>query len=249
VKKTALEEFAIEASALKVASSEMLDYVVDENVQIHGGNGFVRDYAAERHYRDARVNRIFEGTNEINRLLVPGRLLRRAMGGSLPVLDEARAMLREAAVAPPAARETGFLAAEAAMVRGAKRAALLCLGQAVETLGARLHDEQEVLGHFADVAMETYAMESAVLRARKTARAGGDAAGWHEPATRCFVQDAMDLIEVRARRLLAALQRGEALRASLLALGGMLRRGTADTVALRRRAAALAVERGGYPLA
>jgi hypothetical protein len=119
----------------------------------------------------------------------------------------------------------------------------------VETLGARLQDEQEVLGHFADVAMETYAMESMVLRARKTAEAGGDAAAWHEPATRCFVQDAMDRIEEHARRLLAALQRGEALRESILALNGMLQRETADTVALRRRAAALAVEHGGYPLA
>src|SRR6185503_18269843 len=126
-------------------------------------------------------------------------------GGSLPVLDAARAVLREAAAVPLSGRETGFLAAEAAMVRGAKRAALLCLGQGVETLGARLQDEQEVLGHFADVAMETYAMESAVLRARKRTEAGGDAAGWHEPATRCFVQDAMDRIEVHARRLLAAL--------------------------------------------
>ena len=244
-----IEEYDVECSMLKVWCSEMLDYVVDETVQVHGGAGFVEDYPAERYWRDARVNRIFEGTNEINRLLVPGRLVRRAMGGSLPVLEEARAALREAAAAPPAARETGLLAAEAAMVRGAKRAALLCLGRAVETLGARLQDEQEVLGHFADVAMETYAMESAVLRARKAAEAGADVAGWHEPATRCFVQDAMDLVEVHARRLLAALEQGEALSKSLLALRGMLQRETADTVALRRRAAALAVERGGYPLA
>jgi butyryl-CoA dehydrogenase len=244
-----IEEYDVECSMLKVWCSEMLDYVVDETVQVHGGAGFVEDYPAERYWRDARVNRIFEGTNEINRLLVPGRLVRRAMGGSLPVLDEARAVLRGAAGAAPEAREAGFLAAEAAMVRGAKRAALLCLGRAVETLGTRLQDEQEVLGHFADVAMETYAMESVVLRARKTAEAGGDAAAWHEPATRCFVQDAMDRIEVHARRLLAALQRGEGLRESILALTGMLQRETADTVALRRRAAALAVEHGGYPLA
>jgi len=244
-----IEEYDVECSMLKVWCSEMLDYVVDETVQVHGGAGFVEDYPAERYWRDARVNRIFEGTNEINRLLVPGRLVRRAMGGSLPVLDEARAVLRGAAGGAPVARETGPLAAEAALVQSAKRAALLCLGCAVETLGARLQDEQEVLGHFADVAMETYAMESVVLRARKTAEAGGDDLGWHEPATRCFVQDATDRIEVHARRLLAALQRGEALRESLLALGGMLQRETADTVALRRRAAALAVERGGYPLA
>jgi butyryl-CoA dehydrogenase len=243
-----IEEYDVECSMLKVWCSEMLDYVVDETVQVHGGAGFVEDYPAERYWRDARVNRIFEGTNEINRLLVPGRLVRRAMSGSLPVLEEARAVAREAAV-PPAVKETGFLAAESALVRGAKSAALLCLGRAVETLGARLQDEQEVLGHFADVAMETYAMESVVLRARKAAEGGGDAAGGHEPSARCFVQDAMDRVEVHARRLLAALQEGEGLRASLLALRGMLQRETADTVALRRRAAALAVERGGYPFA
>jgi alkylation response protein AidB-like acyl-CoA dehydrogenase len=209
----------------------------------------VEDYPAERYWRDARVNRIFEGTNEINRLLVPGRLVRRAMGGGLPVLEQARALLSGTAFPAAEADGTGFPAQEAAMVRGAKKAALYCLGRAVESLGARLSDEQEVLGHFADLAMETYALESAVLRARKKAEAGGKGADGYESATRCFAQDALDRIEVRARRLLAALQEGGALRASLAALSRMLRREAADTVALRRRVAALVLERGGYPLA
>jgi butyryl-CoA dehydrogenase len=245
-----IEEYDVECSMLKVWCSEMLDYVVDETVQVHGGAGYVEDYPAERYWRDARVNRIFEGTNEINRLLVPGRLLRRATSGQLPVLERAADLLREKAPAPPAPPETGFLAAEAGMVRAAKKAALLCLGRAVEALGPRLADEQEVLGHFADVAMETYALESAVLRSRKRAEGPGGpaAAAWHEAATRCFAQDAMDHVEVHARRLLAALEEGEALRATLGALEALLRRETADTVALRRRVADLVLERGGYPL-
>jgi butyryl-CoA dehydrogenase len=244
-----IEEYDVECSMLKVWCSEMLDYVVDETVQVHGGAGFVEDYPAERYWRDARVNRIFEGTNEINRLLVPGRLVRRAMGGGLPVLERARAVVAAAGSPPPAEEGRGFLAAEATLARGAKTAALFCLGRAVESLGARLSDEQEVLGHFADVAMETYALESAVLRARKKAEAGGDGAAAYEWAARCFAQDAVDKIEIQARRLLAFLQQGDALRASLGALTTVLRRETADTVGLRRRVAALALERGGYPFA
>jgi alkylation response protein AidB-like acyl-CoA dehydrogenase len=244
-----IEEYDVECSMLKVWCSEMLDYVVDETVQVHGGAGFVEDYPAERYWRDARVNRIFEGTNEINRLLVPGRLVRRALAGGLPVLERARALLGETG-SPAAEKEgRGFLEADAAMARGARTAALFCLGRAVDSLGSRLSDEQEVLGHFADVAMETYALESAVLRARKKAEAGGAASDAYEWATRCFAQDAMDRVEVHARRLLAALQQGDALGASLGALKAMLRRETADTVALRRRVAAVALERGGYPFA
>ena len=243
-----VEEYDVECSMLKVWCSEMLDYVVDETVQVHGGAGFVEDYPAERYWRDARVNRIFEGTNEINRLLVPGRLVRRAMAGGLPVLERARALLGATGF-KAAEIGQGFLAAESAMARGAKTAALLCLGRAVESLGERLSEEQEVLGHFADVAMETYALESAVLRARKKAESGGAGTDGYAWATRCFAQDALDRIEVHARRLLAALQQGDALAASLAALQQMLRRETADTVSLRRQVAALTLERGGYPFA
>jgi alkylation response protein AidB-like acyl-CoA dehydrogenase len=244
-----IEEYDVECSMLKVWCSEMLDYVVDETVQIHGGAGFVEDYPAERYWRDARVNRIFEGTNEINRLLVPGRLVRRAMGGGLPVLERARAVVAGAGTPPPAEEGSGFLAAESALVRGARTAALFCLGRAVESLQTRLSDEQEVLGHFADVAMQTYALESAVLRARKRAEAGGEGADAYEWATRCFAQDAMDRMEVHARRLLAFLEQGDALDASLRMLKTMVRRETADTIGLRRRVAALTLERGGHPFA
>ena len=242
-----IEQYDVECSMLKVWCSEMLDYVVDETVQVYGGAGFVEDYPAERYWRDARVNRIFEGTNEINRLLVPGRLVRRALAGEIPVLEAARAAGEASAAA--GAKAAGFLGAEQEVARGAKNAALLCLGRAVAALGPRLGEEQEVLGHFADMAMDTYALESVVLRARKAADAAGEpAAAWPGAVARCFAQDAVDRIAFHGRRLLAALETGEALANDLAAVDAFTRREPADTVALRRRVAADVLDRGGYPL-
>ena len=130
-----IEEYDVECSMVKVWCSEMLDYVVDETVQIYGGAGYVEDYPAERHWRDARINRIFEGTNEINRLLVPGRLIRRAMKGELPIFEKAMALMEEVTSGPPAAAAGAFLAAEARMVAGAKKIALMCLGLAAQKFG------------------------------------------------------------------------------------------------------------------
>jgi alkylation response protein AidB-like acyl-CoA dehydrogenase len=248
-----IEEYDVECSMVKVWCSEMLDYVVDEGVQIHGGAGFVEDYPAERHWRDARINRIFEGTNEINRLLVPGRLLRRAMKGELPIFQKAMALMEEVvgAAGRPSAAESaaGFLGAEARMVVGAKKIALMCLGLAAQQFGQRLVDEQEVLSHFADIAMETYALESALLRAQKRAAlTGPDKARLQEAAVRCFAQDAMDKIEVSGRRLLAAVFEGDKLGPYLEALARFARRDTVNTVALRREVAAAAIELGKYPL-
>ena len=187
----ALEEFAIEASIAKVAGSEALDFVLDENVQIHGGNGYVRDYPAERHYRDARVNRIFEGTNEINRLLIPGMLMKRALKGELALIPAAKRLMDE--VMSPAAPsldagDGGPLDAEARAVEAFKKVALLGLGAAMQRFGAKLQDEQEVLLWLADLAIDTYAAESAVLRAQ--AAAGSADAASHEDAARTFVSDA-----------------------------------------------------------
>ena len=245
-----IEEYDVECSMIKVWTSEMLDYVVDETVQVFGGAGFVEDYPAERYWRDARVNRIFEGTNEINRLLVPGRLIRRAMKGELPVFQKAMALMEEVAAGPqPASTDDGFLAAEARMVAGAKKVALMCLGVAVQKFAEKLTDEQEILGHFADVAMETYALESAVLRTQKRAeRNGEDKTRLQEAAVRCFAQDAMDKIEVSARRLLSAVDEGDMLRTYLAALKRFTKRDSANTVALRRQVAEAAIEGGAYPL-
>jgi alkylation response protein AidB-like acyl-CoA dehydrogenase len=235
---------------VKVWCSEMLDFVVDEAVQIYGGAGFVEDYPAERHWRDARINRIFEGTNEINRLLVPGRLLRRAMKGELPVFQKAMALMEEVAVGQAAVEPaSGFLAAEAQMVAGAKKAALMCLGLAAQHFGQKLADEQEILSHFADIAMETYALESALLRTQKRAAVAGiEQARLQEAAVRCFAQDAMDNIDASSRRLLAAVFEGEKLRPYLAALQRFTTRQTVNTVALRRQVAAATIEQGKYPL-
>jgi alkylation response protein AidB-like acyl-CoA dehydrogenase len=245
-----IEEYDVECSMVKVWCSEMCDYVVDENVQIFGGAGYVEDYPAERYWRDARVNRIYEGTNEINRLLVPGRLIRRAMKGELPIFQKAMALLDELTSGPSLeALPEGFLAAEGRMLAGAKKVALMCLGTAVQKRGETLKDEQEVLGHFADIAMATYALESALLRTRKRAAARGEeAARLQEAAVRCYAQDAMDEIEASARKLLAAVEEGDTLRTLLAALKRFTKRDVCDTVALRRKVADAAIEKVGYPL-
>jgi hypothetical protein len=245
-----IEEYDVECSMAKVWCSEMLDWVVDETVQIFGGAGFVEDYPAERHWRDARVNRIYEGTSEINRLLVPGRLIRKAMKGELPFFQKAMALLDELTSGPSATTtEEGFLAEEARMLAGAKKVALMCLGTAVQKRGEALKDDQEVLGHFADIAMATYALESALLRTRKRAAARGeDKARLQEAAVRCYAQDAMDGIEASARKILAAVEDGDTLRTRLAARKRFTKREVCNTVALRRQVADAAIERVGYPL-
>jgi alkylation response protein AidB-like acyl-CoA dehydrogenase len=245
-----IEEYDVECSMVKVYCSELLDWIVDENVQIFGGAGYVEDYPAERYWRDARINRIYEGTNEINRLLVPGRLIRRAMKGELPIFQKAHALLDELTSGPPLEPpDEGFLAAEARMLAGAKKVALMCLGTAVQKLGEALKDEQEVLGHFADIAMATYGLESALLRTRKRAAARGEeATRLQEVAVRCYAQDAMDEIEASARKLLAAVEEGDTLRTLLAALKRFAKRDVCNTVALRRMVADAAIEKVGYPL-
>ena len=247
-----IEEYDVECSMVKVWCSEMLDYVVDETVQIYGGAGYVEDYPAERYWRDARVNRIFEGTNEINRLLVPGRLIRRAMKGELPIFQKAMALMDELTAGPaaPAAEDDGFLAAEARMVRGRQEGRPHVPGpRRPEVRPASSRTQQEVLGLFADVAMETYALESALLRAQKrAARRARRRRALQEAAVRCFAQDALDRIEVAARRLLAALDEGDMLRTYLAALKRFTKRETLNTIALRRQVAEAAIEQGGYPL-
>jgi alkylation response protein AidB-like acyl-CoA dehydrogenase len=218
------EEYAIESSIAKVICSETLDYVLDENVQIHGGNGYVKDYAAERYYRDARVNRIFEGTNEINRLLIPGMLVRRGMKGELPLVPAARRLQDEILSAPSAGplREETALAAETAAVAAFRKTALMIVGTAMQTYGESLTDEQEVLGLAADVLIDTYAADSAVLRAREAVQAGHPHAALHEAAVRVFVNGAAGRIELRARDALATMAEGDGLRTLLAALRRVL---------------------------
>ena len=243
----ALEEYAIEASIAKVAGSEVLNDVLDENIQVHGGNGYVRDYPAERHYRDSRVNRNFEGTNEINRLLISGILVRRAVKGDLPVIAAAKA-LQDELMGPPAApgSDDAPLAAERRAVEAFKKIALLVVGLALQTYGQKLQDEQEVLMFATDILIDVYAADSAVLRAGMAAAAGSPRAALHVDAARVFVSDASMRIDGCARQALAAMAEGDSLRTALAALRRLSKVTPVNTVVLRRRLAEEAVARGGY---
>ena len=241
----ALEEFAVEASIAKVMGSEVLDYVLDENVQIHGGNGFVKDYPAERYYRDARVNRIFEGTNEINRMLIPGMLIRRALKGEIGLIPAAK-KLQDELLSPSGASLSADegLDADLKTVAAMKKVALMVLGTAMQTYGQKLNDEQEILCAAADILIDIYAAESAVLRAREAA-ARPDAA-LHEAAARTFVNDATQRVQAAAANALAAMAEGDTLRTLLAALRRVLKATPINTVALRRTLAEATVARDRY---
>ena len=243
----ALEEFAIESSILKVAGSEMLDFVLDENVQIHGGNGFVRDYPAERHYRDARVNRIFEGTNEINRMLIPGMLAKRAVKGTLPIIAAAKSLQDELLASAFVEASDAPLHAERQAVTAMKKAGLMILGTAMQTYGAQLADQQEVLMNTADILIDVFAAESVLLRASVAGSSSGD--GAHEAAARVFISDAAARVEIGARTTLAAMTEGDTLRTMLAALRRIIKVTPVNTIALRRTVADAIVQRKGYPFA
>jgi alkylation response protein AidB-like acyl-CoA dehydrogenase len=237
-----LEEYAAEASIAKVAGSEMLDYVLDENIQVHGGNGYVRDYPAERHYRDSRVNRIFEGTNEINRLLIPGILARRAVKGDIGLIAAAKA-LQDELMGPPslqAASGDGPLGDERRAVDSFKKAVVMGLGLAMQTYREKLGDQQEVLMHLADMLIDTYAADSAVLRASASGQS------LQIDAARVFISDAGMRIEASARQALAIMAEGDALRTMMAALRRLFKAPPVNTAALRRKIADEAVARGGY---
>ncbi|MBS3966427.1 MAG: acyl-CoA dehydrogenase family protein [Truepera sp.] len=243
----ALEEYAIECSIAKVYASEQLGYVVDELVQIHGGYGYIEEYPAAAAYRDARIHRIWEGTNEINRLLVPGTLLKRALQGRLDLLTTARRAADQITSAGmPASPAGGHLAEEQALVDAARQATLFVAGAAVQKFADRLEHEQEVLLGLADLAIEVLAMDSACLRARKSQAAGRRTAEHHAELARVIVSDGVTRIEAAARPILAALEQGDALRTMLAGLRRVLRGNPADTIALRRRIAQRVLEQGGY---
>ena len=245
----ALEEYAVESSILKVEGSETLHEVLDENVQIHGGNGFVRDYPAERHYRDSRVNRIFEGTNEINRLLIPGMLVKRAVKGDLPLIPAAKKLQDEVlAPSPAAAPPDGPLDAAASAVGMFRKVGLAVIGLAMQTYGNRLGEQQEVLSFAADVVIDTYAADSAVARARAATQTGAAGAELQADAAASYVDGAAMRIESRARSAFAAMTRGDELRTRLAALRRLLKVTPIDDVSVRRRLSEAAVDRGAYPI-
>jgi alkylation response protein AidB-like acyl-CoA dehydrogenase len=210
----------------------------------------VRDYPAERHFRDARVNRIFEGTNEINRLLIPGMLIRRAVKGDLPLIPAAKALQDElmGPAAMPAA-DDAVLGEELRTVEAFKKTALMVFGVAMQTYGEKLTDEQEVLMHLADIAIDVFSAESATLRARAASDSHHAKAALHVDAARTFVNDAALRIDASARQALAAMAEGDTLRTMLAALRRLLKVTPVNTVVIRRRLADETVSRGAYPFA
>lgn len=245
----AIEEYAAECSIIKVALSEYCDYVADEMVQIYGGYGYSKDYPAERAYRDSRINRIFEGTNEINRLLIPGRLMKSALSGNLALLPAAQALMDEvlSPSLPDFDDDESVLAAEQKLVANARKVALMTLGTAAQKYMMKLAEQQEVLTGVADIIMDTFAMETAILRARKlTAAQGEEAAARYLDMTRVFCNDAIQRIETSAKNTLAAMAEGDELRTLLAALRRFTKYTPINTVAARQRIAGVLIEGNKY---
>jgi butyryl-CoA dehydrogenase len=244
-----LEEYAIESSIAKVYGSEMLDYVVDEAVQIFGGYGFHEDYAVCRAYRDSRINRIFEGTNEINRMLIIQMLMKRAMGGQLALIPAAMKLADEI-LAGPSFEEApeGVLAEESRVVANAKKMFLQAAGGAVQKFREKLADEQELIAALSDIVMEVYAMESCLLRVQKAAaRQGESSAQTMIDAARVFIAEAAERVEHEAKRAIAAVHEGDMLTTQMAVLKRFGKRSPVDTIALRRRVASAVQSQDRYP--
>ena len=267
--RKAIEEYAVECSIDKVYCSEILDYVADECVQIYGGYGYHQDYPAERAYRDARINRIFEGTSEINRLLITGMLLKRAASGRLGLRAAIEGLFQESPAAERSmeARRTeernteaaSLLGAEKRLVAAVKKTALLVAGVAYQKFADSLADQQEITAAISDIVMEAFATESALLRAGKMAARSGvqpipdsgpqtvdDKTAHVLAMTRLFLHSRMDWVEQRARTVLAGAVTGDALRRQLATLQQVTRRDAVDTIALRRQIAARVIRKGKY---
>ncbi len=233
----AVEEFAAECSYVKVFASEMLDYVTDEGVQIHGGYGYHQDYAVERAYRDSRINRIFEGTNEINRMLATGMLLKRAQRGQLPLVEAVKKLQAEILSGPSL---TAGSADDTTLIANAKKAALMVLGVAYQRFLTDLEQQQEILAGITDITMNVFAAESALLRARK---ASSELA---LKMSSVFAREAMELIESTARTLLAACSEGDNLRMNLAVLKRFTKFEPVNAIELRRQIAARLLDAGRY---
>ncbi|WP_219835238.1 acyl-CoA dehydrogenase family protein [Paenibacillus sp. R14(2021)] len=248
----AISEYALECSINKVFATEVLDYVADEGVQIHGGYGYIKEYKIERIYRDSRINRIFEGTNEINRMLIPGTLMKKALKGELPLLRKARALQAELLQPMPLPAFSEPLAKETYRIGQAKRTFLAIGGLAVQKYGLALEQQQEVLCLLADMMIQVFAMESAALRTRKMLlRADPAAAARTRNAvemTVVFVQEAMERIDRYAKTALAALEEGDALQTQLAILKKLMRAPIVDTIAIKRGIAARVIRSQQYTL-
>ncbi len=245
-----IDEYAVECSILKVWGSEFVNFVADETMQIYGGYGFVEEYPIERAYRDARINRIFEGTNEINRLVITGFLLKRAMSGQLPLMAAIRKLMDEVLSGVSGNGSEGPLAEERRLVASAKKIGLFASGIATQKYMQALQDQQEILGAIANMTIETYAMESAVLRAQKLAARNGEAAAAHAIAmTRVYTTGAMERIESAAKAVIAAAAEGDMLRSQTAILRRLCKYEPFNTIALREKIAQKVIDAGKYVIA
>ena len=248
--RKAIEEYAVECSIIKVNASEMLDFVVDETVQVYGGYGFVEEYPAERAYRDSRVNRIFEGTNEINRLIITGWLLKRAISGQLALLPAIKKTMDEVMAGPSTEELEGTLAAERKIVENARKLSMLVAGAASQKYMQKLADQQEIMGTIADMVIETFAMDSALQRARKYAEErGDDKAALVVAMTQVYIAGAMAKLEAGAKKIIAAVAEGDMLRTQMAIMRRLVKHEPVNVIALQEKIAARLLETGKYVVA
>ncbi|MCP1310998.1 acyl-CoA dehydrogenase family protein [Paenibacillus tyrfis] len=243
----AIAEYALECSINKVFGSETLDFVADEGVQIHGGYGFTQEYRIERIYRDSRINRIFEGTNEINRLLIPGTLIKRAMKGELPLMQKAMGLQSELLSLVPGQTFEGTLEQENHLLAMAKKIFLMVGAQAVQKYQTKLDQEQEILSHLADIMISVFAMESALLRTKKLIAAGGEGKALNATdMTTVFVHESFARIEEWAKEALAAMESGDMLRTQLSVLKKLTRKTPINAIEIKREIASRVIEAEKY---
>jgi len=245
--RKAIEEYAVECSIIKVMCSEMLDFVVDETVQVYGGYGFVEEYPAERPYRDSRVNRIFEGTNEINRLIITGWLLKRAMSGQLPLLPAIKKTMDEVMAGPSLEELEGTLEAEQKIVSNAKKLSMLVAGAASQKYLQKLADQQEIMGAIADMVVETFTMDSCLLRARKFIETHGESkASLVTAMTQVYIAGAMNRLEASAKKVIAAVADGDMLRTQMAIVRRLVKFDPVNVIGLQEQIAARVLETGKY---
>ena len=244
----AIEGYAVECSMAKVWCSEMLDMVVDESLQIFAGFGYTEEYPAERAYRDARINRIFEGTNEINRLIITGWLMKSAMAGKIALMPAIKKIMDEVMSGPVEKVEReGPLAAEYDLLASAKKTGLFVAGAAVQKYMQKISDEQEVMGAIADIIMAVFTMESAILRAEKIGMKGGNNT-IPVAMAKLYTAQAMETVEKSARMVVAAIAEGDTARSQFAILRKLTKHDPADTVALRRQIAAHQIQAGKWAI-
>ena len=247
----AIREYAVECAMCKVMGSEVLDYVVDENVQIHGGYGYTAEFSAERYYRDARINRLFEGTNEINRMLVPGEIIKRAMKGKLPFMQAAMKLMGEIMEYSPLMVELPDepLALQEHMIEMCKKAIIFVAGVAAQKYMQALANEQEVLARIADMTIQTFALESGLLRAKKAIAAlGEEKASTYIQFVQSYLDEMLPKINAWGQEVLAYAEGGDDLRTQLIGLRKLLKYQPINAIAVKKAIADKVVEKNGYPL-